>query len=160
MYCDAALSQRADGLESWLSPWVPLTLVTSPEDSAVQVAAAAEVQVARTREAGPYARDLALRLDHRQSGLAQVGKIGICLDHAAQLGDFELLLTADASGDGIELVADAGVFARETVQLMAAHLGAWLRAFASRERAHGGYPAGPHRGGAGGRADQRHGDGL
>ena len=31
MYCDAALSQRADGLESWLSPWVPLTLVTSPE---------------------------------------------------------------------------------------------------------------------------------
>ena len=130
MYCDAALSQRADGLASWLSPWVPLTLVTSPEDSAVQVAAAAEVQVARTREAGPYARDLALRLDHRQSGLAQVGKIGICLDHAAPLGDFELLLTADASGDGIELVADAGVFAGETVQLMAVHLGAWLRAFA------------------------------
>ena len=61
MYCDAALSQRADGLESWLSPWVPLTLVTSPEASAVQVAAAAEVQVARTREAGPYARDLPLR---------------------------------------------------------------------------------------------------
>ena len=131
MYCDAALSQRADGLESWLSPWVPLTLVTSPEAGAVQVAAAAEVQVARTREAGPYARDLPLRLDHRQSGLGQVGKIGICLDHAAQLGDFELLLTADASGDGLELVADAGVFACETVQLMAAHLGAWLRAFAS-----------------------------
>jgi natural product biosynthesis luciferase-like monooxygenase protein len=131
MYCDAALSQRADGLESWLSPWVPLTLVTSPEAGAVQVAAAAEVQVARTREAGPYARDLPLRLDHRQSALGQVGKIGICLDQAAQLGDFELLLTAEGCGDGLDLVADAGVFACETVQLMAAHLDAWLRAFAS-----------------------------
>ncbi|NPC57303.1 MupA/Atu3671 family FMN-dependent luciferase-like monooxygenase [Caenimonas soli] len=131
MYRDTVLTQWARGLESWLSPWVPLTLVTSPQDSAVQVGAAAETQVARIREAGPYARDLPARLGDKQPGLGQVGKTGICLGHAAQLGDFELLLTADASGTGLELVADAGVFALQTVQLMAAHLGAWLRAFDS-----------------------------
>src|SRR4029453_11538745 len=34
-YCDAALSHRAHGLESWLSPWVPLTLFTPPVASVV-----------------------------------------------------------------------------------------------------------------------------
>jgi len=130
MYCDAALSQRAHGLESWLSPWVPLTLVTSPEHSAAQIAGAAQVQVAGMREAGPCARDLPVRLAGKQSEFGQVGKIGICLGHATSLGDFELLLTADGGG-GLELVADAGVFAPETARLMAAHLGAWLRAFDS-----------------------------
>ena len=131
MYRDAPLSQRAYGLESWLSPWVPLTLVTSPADSAVQVAAAAQAQVASMREAGPYAHDLPVRLADKQSGWGQVGKTGICLGHAAPLGDFELLLTADAGGGGLELVADASVFAPETVRLMAAHLCAWLREFES-----------------------------
>jgi natural product biosynthesis luciferase-like monooxygenase protein len=131
LYCDAPLSQRAHGLESWLSPWVPLTLVTSPEASAMQAAAAAEVQLARMREAGPVTRDLSLRLADKQSALAQVARIGVCLGHPAPLADFELLLTHDVSGTGLELVADAGVFGPETVQLMAAHLGAWLRAFDS-----------------------------
>ena len=87
-------------------------------------------------------------------------KTGICLDHAAQLGDFELLLTANASGDGLELVADAGVFARETIQLMAAHLGAWLRAFASATGRIADIPLAPSGRGAGSRAGQCHGGGL
>ena len=46
----------------------------------------------------------------------------------------ELLLAPHAAGDALELVADARVFAPDTVQVMAAHLAAYLRAF---ERASG-----------------------
>ena len=127
MYCDAALTERAHGLQSWLSPWVPLTLVTSPEAGTIDVAASAEVQVARMREAGPYPHDLPTRLADRRPPLDQVRRIGICLNGRGPRAAFELLLAC--SGDGLELVGDAAVFPPETLQLMASHLGAWLRAF-------------------------------
>ncbi len=134
MYCDAALSHAARDLEHWLSAWVPLTLALSPDAGADDVVASAELQVAKMRDAGPCPRDLPLRLADKQSGLEQVSRFGIGLGGAARPPGFELLLATDATGERLELVADAAVYRPDTVALMAAHLGAWLTAFESAPR--------------------------
>ena len=51
----------------------------------------------------------------------------------------ELLLTQEAQGHGMQLVADPAVFTLATLQVMATHLAAWLRAFdhaRGRDRRH------------------------
>ena len=129
LYGDRTLSAQADGLEAWLSPWVPLTLDTPPDSNAQQAAANAETQIARLRQAGAHTQDLPLRLGDKGHAIERVRRIGICLDAAQMPPAMELMLTQEARGPGLELACDPGAFTRETLQAMAGHLAAWLHAF-------------------------------
>jgi len=129
LYCDRTLSQQADGIDAWLSPWVPLTLDTRADTTAQQAAANAETHIANVRQAGAHAQDLPLRLGDKLHAIERVRKIGICLGTAATPSGMELLLTQEAQGQGLQLVADRAVFTPATLQVMATHLAAWLRAF-------------------------------
>ncbi|MDB5875430.1 MAG: MelG protein (non-ribosomal peptide synthetase)-like protein [Ramlibacter sp.] len=131
-YCDSALAGQANGLESWLSAWVPLTLITSSTLPVQQAVARAQARIAEANDAGPYPHDLPSRLGEKHGAAAQPHKICISRGTASPASDAELLLAIDASGDGaIELVADEAAFSGETVRAMAAHLAWYLKAFDS-----------------------------
>ncbi|HUG25489.1 MupA/Atu3671 family FMN-dependent luciferase-like monooxygenase [Piscinibacter sp.] len=129
LYRDPALAEAAQGLESWLSPWVPLALCTRASDNTVQRVQAAETEIASCRKAGPCPRDLPTRLGDGPVGGDSFGRIGVSLVPVDAMGEFDLLLAADASGGALEVLADASAFARETIEAMAAQLAFWLEAF-------------------------------
>ena len=129
LYADAPLTEQAKGLAGWLSPWVPLTLTTSPEASVLQACARAEVGIAEIHQAGPSARDLPSRLGGHPVTRDGLGKIGVSLSGDPEPQALALLLTVDPSTERLELVADGAVFALETVHIMADHLGAYVKAF-------------------------------
>jgi len=131
LYCDRGLADQAAGLESWLAPWVPLTLATSPHSLAQQAAANAETQMAKIRQAGPCPHDLPARLGDRQHAVERLRKVGILFGAAPQPAGAELLLATDASGAALELVADTAVYPASTAQVMASHLAWYLKAFES-----------------------------
>ena len=129
LYSDEVLSAQAQGLENWLSPWVPLTLKTSPQGCALQAIKDAEVQLSKCREAGACPRDLPARLSEKHSAIQGLRKIGLSLSVVPNPGELDILLAIDASGRSLELVADDALFALEVIELMAAHLSSWLTAF-------------------------------
>ncbi|HZY17563.1 MAG TPA: MupA/Atu3671 family FMN-dependent luciferase-like monooxygenase [Ramlibacter sp.] len=132
LYTDAALQERTEGLQAWLTPWVPLTATTAPAATTLAAAGAAETLLAQAHAAGPMTRDLPLRLGERQSPLPAVARIALALAPVEMPEGCELLLRTDAGGR-LELVADPAVFTTETTLAMAAQLGAWLQAFALSE---------------------------
>jgi len=135
LYCDGELCAKAEGLECWLSPWVPLTLTTAAQSTTDEATERAGALIELSRRAGPYPRDLPLRQGDKANVHQRLGRIGVNLSgtsgHAAAPleGDFELLLQADAAGLGLELVASNAVFAADTVWAMASHLEFWLKGF-------------------------------
>lgn len=129
MYSDAVLCEQIKGLDSWLSEWVPLTLVTTPRAHMIKAVGCAEVNIAKIQEAGPYPRDLPSRLGKGYSAIQPLSRIGVCLSGAPSPREFDLLLTVDTSGLGLELMANEAVFSLETIHVMAAHLASYLRAF-------------------------------
>ena len=70
-----------------------------------------------------------MRLGDKVHAIDRVRRIGICLCAAATPPGTELLLTQEAQGPGLQLVADGAVYTSATLQVMATHLAAWLRAF-------------------------------
>jgi natural product biosynthesis luciferase-like monooxygenase protein len=139
LYSDAKLQAQAQELECWLSHWVPLTLETNPEASVLQAAERAEIGLAHIHQAGPCPRDLPARLGTRYFARERLGKIAVSLHGAPAPDNAELLLTLDSSKDSSEqqlaLVADAAVYAPETVRLMAKQLAAYLQAFQAAQPA-------------------------
>jgi natural product biosynthesis luciferase-like monooxygenase protein len=129
LYSDAKLQAQAQGLECWLSPWVPLTLTTDPQASVLQAAERAEIALANIHQAGPCPRDLPARLGAKYFARERLGKIAVSLRGAPGPDDAELLLTLDPTEQQLALVADAAVYAPETVRLMAKQLAAYLQAF-------------------------------
>jgi natural product biosynthesis luciferase-like monooxygenase protein len=129
LYCDAVLADQAKGLEPWLSPWVPLTLATSPRALALKAQAAAEFEIAKSRKAGPYPHDLPLRLGDRNSVSEQIGGIALSLCRTAVPDSADFLLTVDATGRSLEVVTDVNLYSHETAQAMADHLAYYLTAF-------------------------------
>jgi natural product biosynthesis luciferase-like monooxygenase protein len=130
LYTDADLMEQAEGLRAWLTPWVPLTLATTASMPTPQAAAAAEQQLAQARTAGPLTRDLPLRLGEKQSPLPAVAKIALALTRTDAPQGCELLVTTDAAGHALELAVDRSAFSADSAVAMAAHLAAWLQAFA------------------------------
>ncbi|MDB5939955.1 MAG: MelG protein (non-ribosomal peptide synthetase)-like protein, partial [Polaromonas sp.] len=128
LYSDSVLSARADGVECWLSPWVPLTLETPPQACAQQAAARATDRIASIHQAGPCPRDLPSRRGSRGSA-QRWGQVGISLNGAAAPAGTDLALVAGMPGQGLELVANAAVFSNQTLELMASHLAVFLAAF-------------------------------
>jgi natural product biosynthesis luciferase-like monooxygenase protein len=131
LYTDAALLEQARGLEPWLGAWVPLTLSTAPDAPTLQLAGAAEAEVARSRAAGPMTRDLPLRLGERASPLPAVRKVALSLAPCERPAGCELLVAPDASGQGLVLQADPAVFTSDVALAMASQLGAFMQAFAA-----------------------------
>ena len=129
MYSDEVLSGQADGIESWLSPWVPMTLATDPQAPAHEAEKKAQAHIGKIRQAGPYPCDLPSRLGTKHSASELPAKIGVSMNGAVNLGKADLILTIDAAGKSLELVADSAVFSHETIQLMGMHLAAYLKAF-------------------------------
>ena len=129
LYADAVLVELASGLDSWVTPWVPLTLATGVQTPALNAAAAAEVQIAKARQAGPCTRDLPLRLGDKHPGLAGLAKIGVALADAVRPAGLELLLTVDATSRNLELHLDGDRFSGATAELTGRHLAWWLEAF-------------------------------
>ena len=129
LYGDSTLQASAQGLECWLSPWVPLTLDTAPDQSAQQAAEHAQAQIAQMHRAGACPRDLPARLGGTSGASQGWGKLGISLDGAAMPPDAELMLMSDPSGQQLELVGDTAVFSSETLEVMASHLAVYLQAF-------------------------------
>ncbi len=136
LYTDAELRLQAEGLQAWLTPWVPLTLVTTPQAGTAELGEAAAVHITRVREAGPYPHDLPARLGDRSLTAGRLGRVGLSLGVPAVIGaqaplkGLELLLAADANGQ-LELITDALIFSRETAEAMARQLAFYLGAFAS-----------------------------
>ncbi len=143
LYTDGALAQSAQGLEPWLTPWVPLSLSTPAKVRTLDAAAAAESLLARVRAAGAMTRDLPLRLGERQSPVPALSRVALALRTTDAPAGCELMLAADASGL-LELVFDTAVFAPDTAVAIAAHLAAWLRGFASTDAAVCDVPLLPH----------------
>ena len=128
-YSDSQLVSQANGLEPWLSTWVPLTLETTALASPAHCVENSEVQIKRVREAGPYPRDLLLRQGDHLALKARVPTIGVCLDAVAELDGLEVVLTVDASGLMLELSVDQATYSPETAHLMASHAGNFLEHF-------------------------------
>lgn len=128
-YSDDVLAAQADGLEPWLSPSVPLTLTLSPQASVREAQALAQARIERMHHAGPCPCDLPLRLGGRQAASAPALPVGVALRRGASPIQAELVLTLDADGDQLELLADGNVFSAETIHTMAAHLAAYLTAW-------------------------------
>jgi len=132
LYGDAALSEQAQGLEPWLSPWVPLTLKLDLEHSIGDAVERAEALIAQIHQAGPCPCDLPTRLAETPVGLLQTMAIGVCLSGLPNLDAHEaptLLLTVDASCRELVLVADSAAYSAETAAVMAMHLAAYINAF-------------------------------
>ncbi len=128
-YCGSMLREQAEPLQAWLSAWAPLTLATSPQATTAEAVECANVQIAKVRAAGPFSHDLPSRLAGKPPGVHHLGRIGVCLDATPPVHDLDLLLTVNSAGEQLELVASESVYAFETVEVMAAHLAAWLAAF-------------------------------
>ncbi len=128
-YCDSELRSQANGLEPWLSTWVPLTLETAALASSAQCVENFEVQIKRVREAGPYPRDLLPRQGDHTAVSARIPRIGVYLGEGVELEGLEVVLTVDASGHMLELSVDGAAYALETVNLMASHAGNFLGHF-------------------------------
>jgi natural product biosynthesis luciferase-like monooxygenase protein len=129
LYTDAVLAGQAAGLDSWISPWVPLTLETRAQSLVVQTSAAAEVCIAQARRAGPCPRDLPFRLGDRAPDFAGTSRLAVSLAGDLQPEQFELLLAVDASGHNLELLAHGERFSQTAAKSMARHLSWWLQAF-------------------------------
>ncbi|MEO8014043.1 MAG: AMP-binding protein, partial [Polaromonas sp.] len=129
LYGDRALQASAQGLECWLSPWVPLTLETMPDHCAQQAAEQAQARIDRMHRAGACPRDLPARLGGQPGAGERWSKLGISLDGAAVPPGAELVLMSDPSGQHLELVGDTAVFSGETLAVMAGHLAVYLQAF-------------------------------
>jgi natural product biosynthesis luciferase-like monooxygenase protein len=129
MYSDEALSAQAEGIEHWLSPWVPLALATDPQAPVHEAEKNAQIHIEKIRQAGPYPCDLPSRLGAQHFAGELPAKIGVSMNGASTLGKAELILTVDAAAKSLELVADGAVFSHETIELMATHLAAYLKAF-------------------------------
>ncbi|TFZ02999.1 LLM class flavin-dependent oxidoreductase [Ramlibacter henchirensis] len=130
LYTDATLLDQCLGLQPWLSAWVPMTAENAPQSTTLEAAGRTEALVARSRAAGPMTRDLPLRMGDRHSPLPAVAKVAFSLARIEPPAGCELLLTLDASGQGLELVVDGAVFGAGTGLAIATHLGVWLKAFA------------------------------
>ncbi|HWI79594.1 MAG TPA: AMP-binding protein, partial [Ramlibacter sp.] len=129
LYCDAQLAAQAQDALPWLTPWVPLTLGIAPESDAAATAREAQSQIERIRAAGACPRDLPTRLGEKIA-LDDLQRIGVRMGgDAPAIGDFDLLLSAAAPGEPLELVASETSFTPETVSAMASHLSCWLKAF-------------------------------
>jgi natural product biosynthesis luciferase-like monooxygenase protein len=131
-YGDAVLSEQAEGLEPWLSPWVPLTLKVDLTSSIADIVARTEAHISQLHEAGPCPCDLPTRMADKPAGLPQSMALGVCLKGRPNLAASEapaLLLTVDASCRELVLLADSAVYSAETAKVMATHLAAYLTAF-------------------------------
>lgn len=131
-YGDAVLSEQAKGLEPWLSPWLPLTLQVDLARSIADAVTHTETHISQVHQAGPCPRDLPTRLADKPAGLPHSMALGVCLNGLPDLDVRDapaLLLTVDASGRELVLVADGAVYSAETAQVMAMHLAAYLTAF-------------------------------
>ncbi len=131
-YGDAVLSEQAQGLEPWLSPWVPLTLTLDLAGSIADAVARTEAHIRQVHKAGPCPCDLPTRLAEKPAGLPQTMAIGVSLSGLPKLDASDapaLLLTVDASCRELVLVADSAVYSAATAKVMAAHLAAYLTAF-------------------------------
>lgn len=131
LYSDSVLKASASGLECWLSPWVPLTLETTPDGSAQQAAERAASEIVRMHQAGPCPRDLPSRLGRTRAG-ERWDKVGLSLGGIAAPAEADLTLMSGS--DGLSLAADAAVFSSETLQRMAGHLAVYLKAFPGAAR--------------------------
>jgi natural product biosynthesis luciferase-like monooxygenase protein len=129
LYCDAHLAAQAQDALPWLTPWVPLTLGIAPESDAAATARQVQSQIERIRAAGPCPRDLPTRLGEKVA-FDDLQRIGMRMGgNASAIGPFDLLLSAAAPGEPLELIASEASFAPETVHAMADHLSCWLKAF-------------------------------
>lgn len=127
IYSDDLLARHTDGVEHWLSPWVPLTLVTNAQASVREGEALANAQINKIHQAGSFACDLPSRINPKAVGEMPI-KIGISMNGKLGACKAELLLAVDAGGKNLELVGDGAVFSHETLQSMALHLTAYLGA--------------------------------
>ena len=131
-YGDAVLSEQAEGLEPWLSPWVPLTLKLDLVGSIADAVAGTEAKISQVQKAGPCPCDLPTRLADKPAGLPQTMAIGVSLSGLPNLDASDapaLLLTVDSSCRELVLVVDSAVYSAETAEVMATHLAAYLTAF-------------------------------
>ncbi len=130
----ASRCRRRTPMQCWLNwqaawtpgscPGFPSTLATDAPraTSALHAAAAAEVQIAKARQAGPCTRDLPLRLGDKHPGLAGVARDRVALADAVRPAGLELLLTVDATSGDLELQLDRDRFSSATAELMGRHL--------------------------------------
>ena len=129
VYSDATLSDQSDGLEAWLTPWVPLTLSISPHAPVAEAACSTDLCIASVHAAGSYAQDLPSRMGGKSLSAYRMGRLGVCLRHGQLPDHLEMLLMTDSSGKTLELVADTRVFDQETIEAMARQLAFYLTAF-------------------------------
>jgi natural product biosynthesis luciferase-like monooxygenase protein len=127
-YSDEALDAQSRGLRPWLSPWVPLHLVTQPDSTVSTLIPHAEQAITAAHEAGPLPRDLATRLGDRHAAPDRLRAIRLSLGGEAPVDGAALVLARDVDG-GLVLLADEAVYARSTALTMASHLAHWLRVF-------------------------------
>ena len=133
VYSDATLSDQSDGLDAWLTPWVPLTLSVNPHAPVAEAASSTDVCIASVHEAGSYAQDLPSRMGGKSPAAYRMGRLAVCLRHLPLPDHLEMLLTTDSSGKTLELVADTRVFDEETIEAMARQLAFYLAAFETAE---------------------------
>ncbi len=127
LYTDQALALQTDGLEAWLSRWVPLTLTLTQDLNYLQVADLSRQVIAELEREGPYLNDLPVRLALDVNSLIRLSKVGLNRCNKALPANMILMLSVD--GQQATLVADAAAFSPAMLQTMAGHFSAFTVAW-------------------------------
>ncbi len=128
-YLDSQLLEQAQGLEPWLSSWVPLSLETTALASPADCVASAQVHIGNARQAGPYPQDLLARQGDSGALQMHIPTIGVCLGKVPVNPGFDVVLAIDASGSKLELLTDQSRYSSETAALITSHIGHFLEGF-------------------------------
>lgn len=116
------------GLEPWLQAWVPLNAQVAPSSRVEDIVRAVSGEMATAEAAGPFPRDLPVRLGEKHPAISEV-RIAVGAHTRQMPGGIELMLAL--AGDAVELVADASVLSHATLAQLATQLSAWLKDFAA-----------------------------
>ena len=143
LYTDAEFGEAAQGLEPWLSRWVPFTLDTTARMPVADSASRAQLYLDQAHAAGPHPHDLPSRTADKSPALALVRRVAFSPDTGDIPEGCTLAIVPSPSQRTLELVADRSVFAASTVAVIAEHLSAWLPAFESANGLVGEVPLAP-----------------
>ena len=131
LYCDATLVGQAAPLECWLSAWVPLTLSTLMDTTTQQATAQTATQIDDIRKAGPYIRDLPLRIGLAADISNRLAKVGVCMANRELPDGMDLMLASDPTSLGLTLVADDRIYSDDVLKMIGAQFAAYLERFSA-----------------------------
>lgn len=134
LYRDTDVQDAVRGIETWFAPCVPLTVDVQPDRPVDVLIGAVGAAVEGVRRAGPYGRDLPLRLVDGGAvrEAREALRVGIDLsttDRGSAMHGCDVVLSVDPDSGRAALAFPRGEFAVPVVRTIARHLEFFLGEF-------------------------------